>query len=257
MTPPNSQREPPPDTPPVDALLADLVARFCADRFAEAERLAALVTPALATASPRRADLGIDEDCRDLLELSDPPLAGAGVVVAPHVLGDEPYCLQWWLAGPDERTGAATLLAADMDPASVTFRDYTSLAWFAEPARTFEPCVTGPYVDYLCTDQYTLTFTVPLVAGDRFLGVAGVDVLARWCEQHLLTVLDPHPATSDDASQNDGVVVNRNGRVLACPSGAWVTGDLVRDLDGPDWHTTACPGTPFRVARPVAATPGA
>ena len=38
---------------------------------------------------------------------------------------------------------------------------------------TGERAITGPYVDYLCTDQYTLTFTAPLVVDGRFLGVAG------------------------------------------------------------------------------------
>jgi hypothetical protein len=48
-------------------------------------------------------------------------------------------------------------------------------------------------------------------------------------------------------------VVNASGRVVACPGGEWVTGDLVRDLT-PDrraatWQVTPCAGTPFVVGR--------
>jgi hypothetical protein len=132
----------------------------------------------------------------------------------------------------------------------VTFRDYTRLAWFEGPRDSGERGITGPYVDYLCTDQYTLTFTAPLTSADgRFLGVAGVDVLARWFEQHLFRVVDEAGDLDDES-----VVVNRAGRVVACPSGRWVTGDLIRDLAAdheppPGWHVAACPGTPFVVAR--------
>jgi len=57
-----------------------------------------------------------------------------------------------------------------------------------------------------------------------------------------------------EAEEDDSVVVNRSGRVVACPSGAWVTGDLIRPLasDGPPpsgWDIVDCPGTPFVVAR--------
>ena len=158
-----------------------------------------------------------------------------------------------WSGGspaPDDAPEAATRLAADVNPASVTFRDYTTLAWFEEPRRTGERGITGPYVDYLCTDQYTLTFTAPLASDDGgFLGVAGVDVLARWFEQHLFVLVDERKELDEGC-----VVVNRSGRVVACPSGTWVTGDLIHELatdrlpaDG--WQVVDCPGTPFVTAR--------
>jgi hypothetical protein len=229
--------------------LAEAVSAFCEHRFAEVEEIAALATHPLGSDSPRRADIGIEQHCLRLLTQTDPPLAGAGVVVAPHVLRDEPFWLEWWLAGPDEAPADATRLAVDTNPDSVAFRDYTALVWFEEPRRTGERCITGPYVDYLCTDQYTLTFTAPLISGDRFLGVAGVDVLARWFEQHLFLLTDERGDLDESC-----VVVNRSGRVVACPSGAWVTGDLIRELGadhGPTggWHTTPCAGTPFVVGR--------
>lgn len=224
-------------------VLADAVTAFCEQRFAEVQAIASLAVEPLSGSTPSRADLAIEVRCLGLLATTDPPLAGAGVVVAPHVLKDDPYWLEWWLAGPDDDLGGARRLTADLNPDSVSFRDYTTLAWFEAPQRTGERVITGPYVDYLCTDQYTLTFTAPLTTtSGRFLGVAGVDVLARWFELHLFSVVDALGLLDDDA-----VVVNQSGRVVACPSGTWVTGDLIRDLA--DWHTTPCPGTTFAVAR--------
>ncbi len=228
--------------------LAQAVTSFCEQRFAEVQAIADLARDTLSSSKPRRSDLAIEEHCLDLLLTTDPPLAGAGVVVAPYVLDDDPYWLEWWLAGPDDARNEARRLAADLNPASVTFRDYTSLNWFEEPQQTGQRAITGPYVDYLCTDQYTLTFTAPL-SSDRFLGVAGVDVLARWFEQHLFSVADAE-GSLDDGS----VVVNRAGRVVACPGGTWVTGDLIRSLGmiggaPAGWLLTDCQATPFVVAR--------
>ncbi len=229
--------------------LAEDVTTFCEQRFAEVDAIAQLATGPLSVAAPRRSGLAIERHCRRLLASTDPPLAGAGVVVAPHVLSDEPFWLEWWLAGAGASPGGATRLAADVNPDSVAFRDYTTLAWFEQPQQTGERCITGPYVDYLCTDQYTLTFTAPLVAHERFLGVAGVDVLARWFEQHLFVLVDERGDLDEDC-----VVVNHAGRVVACPAGTWVTGDLIRELaadQGPaaGWQVTECPGTSFVVGR--------
>jgi hypothetical protein len=229
--------------------LAEHVSAFCELRFAEVDSISRLATDPLSAEGPRRADLAIEQHCLDLLATTDPPLAGAGVVLAPYVLVDEPYWLEWWLAGPDGAPDEATRLAADVNPDSVAFRDYTTLAWFEQPRRTGERGITGPYVDYLCTDQYTLTFTAPLTADDRFLGVAGVDVLARWFEQHLFVLVDERRELDEGC-----VVVNRSGRVVACPSGTWVTGDLIHDLasdhlPAPGWQVVDCPGTPFVAAR--------
>ena len=239
----------------VAGVLAEAVTAFCERRFEEVRDIGDRASGPLAGAAPRRSDLAIERLCTGLLGQTDPPLAGAGVVVEPHVLTDEPFWLEWWVPGPDQPRSASTArrLAVDVNPDSVSFRDYTSLVWFTGPRQTGERCITGPYVDYLCTDQYTLTFTAPLTDGDRFLGVAGVDVLARWFEQHLFDVLDAEGGGGEPGA-DDSVVVNRTGRVVACPSDAWVTGDLIRPLaaDGPPptgWDVVDCPGTPFVVAR--------
>ena len=86
--------------------------------------------------------------------------------------------------------------------------------------------VTGPYVDYLCTDDYTLTFTCPVSRPDGgFAGVAGVDVRVAAVEQRFLGLLR--------ASQQTLVLVNRMGRVVVSNSARMLSGDLVPGVDVP------------------------
>jgi hypothetical protein len=191
------------------------------------ERLAALVTEQVSGPDPRRADLSIEPACRELLAQREVPLAGAGFVAADGLLGDSPYWLEWWTADP--RVGAASCrrLAAETDPSSVGFRDYTELPWYAIPRETGRLHVTGPYVDYVCTDQHTLTTTRPVRREGRFAGVVGVDMLAATMEDLLLPALDRTGRVC--------VVVNRAGRVVAASDPRWVAGDLVRHLPLDAW----------------------
>nr|WP_284289210.1 cache domain-containing protein [Angustibacter aerolatus] len=155
---------------------------------------------------------------------SRPPsrLVGAGYVAAPGVLADAPYRLEWWTADPDAPTGPVEPLAVQTDPQADDFRDYTALPWYAGPAADHRPHLTGPYVDYLCTDEYTLTFTRPVLAGGRFVGVVGADLYVRTLEALVQPVLAglARPAT----------LLGATGRVVTSSAG-WVTGDLLRDVD--------------------------
>ena len=105
--------------------------------------------------TPRRGDLDIESRCRALLEQREVPLAGAGFVAETGVLHDAPYWLEWWTANPEIGIESCRRLAADTDPTSVGFRDYTELPWFVTPRETGEIQVTGPYIDYVCTDRTT------------------------------------------------------------------------------------------------------
>jgi hypothetical protein len=213
--------------------------------------LVALVEGQLGVDHPRRADLDIEGACRDLLGSSDIPLAGAGFVAATGLLADAPYWLEWWTADPTVGAESCRRLAAETDPTSIGFRDYTELPWFATPRETGRLHVTGPYVDYVCTDQHTLTTTRPVLRDGAFAGVAGVDMLAATMETLLQPALDATPGTC--------VVVNRVGRVVAASDPRWVAGDLVRGLPlarwfeagsgGPSdgWTFVACTSTPLGV----------
>ena len=198
------------------------------------DALAALAAGQLSGPSPRRTDLDLEEHCRSLLEQREIPLAGAGFVAQTGVLHDVPYWLEWWTADPEVGVQSCKRLAADTDPASVGFRDYTELPWFVTPRETGRTHVTGPYVDYVCTDQHTLTVTTPVWVDGVFAGVAGVDVLAATVERLLRYRLDTASGVL--------VVVNRVGRVVAASDPEHVVGDLVRGLPDDPWFTGRRPG---------------
>lgn len=230
--------------------VADRVSEFGSWLFEQLDELGALVAGQLSVPTPRRGDLEIEAHCRGLLNDPRTPVAGAGAVMAPGVLADAAYWLEWWTIDAGAGHERCAKLAAETDPRAIGFRDYTELPWYERPFTTGERHVTGPYVDYLCTDQYTLTFTQPLVLAGRFAGVVGADVLVAWFEQHLLDVLD--------AADETCVLVNAAGRVVTSSDPTWVTGDLIRDLpleawlagepaDHAEWAFTPCEPLPLAV----------
>lgn len=143
----------------------------------------------------------LDEVTRSLVleELSraDPTVVGAGFIARPDWVRGAPRYLSWWL-GPTNPVGRAPghvsvgvrRLTVDLDPRSDAFRDYTALEWWRVPTATGRPHITGPYVDYLCTDEYTLTLTAPVPAGAGPIGVVGVDIYVRTIEALLLGQLE-------------------------------------------------------------------
>lgn len=167
-----------------------------------------------------------------VLGLAEPALSapqglitGAGFVTTPGVLIDAPWHLTWWLRQIREHDrgdrGGIRRLEAVEDPASDEFRDYRMLEWWKVPERTGRRHVTGPYVDYLCTDDYAITVTVPVVHAARMVGMVGVDVHASRVEQVLL------PALRE--VEGEVTVVNAQGRVLVSSETRRATGSLLRE----------------------------
>jgi hypothetical protein len=144
--------------------------------------------------------------------------AGAGVVLAPDALADAPRWIDWWWAGQ-----GIGQLQVDLDPGSAEFYDYTTTEWYREPARTGRPCIAGPYVDYICTREYTFTVSVPVVDQGRFVGVAGADILAGEVERMVLPGLSQLSRASQPA-----VLVSGSGRVIASSSARILPGEVLR-----------------------------
>lgn len=152
---------------------------------------------------------------------ADGLITGSGFVAAPGLLSDAHWHLAWWLGGA---AGIRRLATID-DPSNDQFRDYTTLEWWRLPARTGARHVTGPYVDYVCTDDYTVTITTPVTVDGRLLGVVGMDVLVDRLERELLPLL-----------RSAGVpiaVVNASGRVVTSTDSRREPGSMLR-LEGLD-----------------------
>lgn len=200
------------------------VARIGEVLFDQLDRLRLNVSDALASAPARtkRGDLKIQDVVADLLGRGGSHLIGAGFVAAPRIFADAPYWLEWWTTDPGAREPSVQRLDVQVDPTADDFHDYTNLAWFTVPRDTGSRHVTGPYVDYLCTDTYTLTFTIPVLLAGQFAGVVGADVAVGSIERELAAAL----AGLGTAS----ALVNAQGRVLTSWGTGWITGDLVRTV---------------------------
>jgi hypothetical protein len=109
--------------------------------------------------------------------LAEHPVVGGGFVATPGWLADRELFLAWW-QGED-----LTLLAERGVPLGHHVFDYTRHEWFQTPLSTGRRHVTGPYVDYVCTDEYVLTATVPVLVDGAMAGVAGADTRLETFEE--------------------------------------------------------------------------
>lgn len=147
-------------------------------------------------------------------------VSGMGFVAAPDLLADVPAWVEWWQTGAD---GAVRPLLLDLDPEHSAYSDYTHWEWYGHPRDTGRRAVAGPYVDYLCSDEYGLTLSVPVTVGERFAGVAGADVYLSRLEAELM------PAVQ--CLHGPAYLVNSRGRIALSTDPGHLAGSL---LKGPD-----------------------
>ena len=114
-----------------------------------------------------------------------------------------------------------------------------SSKWWRVPALTGRRHITGPYVDYLCTDEYTLTLTEPVFHGGVSIGVVGADIYAEDLERMLLPELR--------AAGSSVTLVNSSSRVVVSTDVHLATGSLLR-LDGLAPALRALGSSPVRLA---------
>lgn len=178
------------------------------------------------TPSSRSLDAFVESLVLPSLTVADTIMIGAGFVAAPGFLPDAYWHLSWWLGeqntiGFDSGSVVSTRrLETVTDPTSDRFRDYTNLEWWRVPERTGSPHITGPYVDYLCTDDYTLTVTMPVYTASSLIGMVGADSYVRQIEVLLL----PHLYEVGCAA----IVVNASGRVVASSDPHHAPGSILR-----------------------------
>ena len=162
--------------------------------------------------------------------LADHPVVGAGFVVTPGALSDRELHLAWW-QGEEQQP-----LPERGVPIGHHVFDYTRHEWFRTPLATGLRHVTGPYVDYVCTDEYVLTATVPVLVRGEMVGVAGGDTRLETFEQLMREPL--HGA--------GGVaLINTHDRVVVAADPLLRSGQKVALTEYAAAHPL--PGLPFRV----------
>ena len=211
--------------------------------FAHVDEWRARFEGAIAAAGGRISSAEIDALTESLvvggLGIPGAIVIGAGFVAAPRFLSDTDWHLAWWLGksntfGVGSSTPGIRRLEAVEDERAESFRDYTNLEWWRVPARTGSRHITGPYVDYLCTDDYTLTLTVPARHGADMVGIVGADLYVTDIERMLLPWVR--------AIGQKATIVNSAGRVVVSTDPHRATGSLLR-LDGIDAETLECGDT--------------
>jgi hypothetical protein len=157
------------------------------------------------------------------------PLVGGGYVAAPGALVDHRLYLAWW------QGDAQQLLAQSSAPDSGDPLDYTRHPWFRTPERTGLPHVTGPYVDFVCSDEYVMTFTAPVTVGGQMVGVVGADTLVETLESIMLPSLRAAGAT----------LVNDQGRTVVSSDPHRATGTRLDTATARE--VASCAGLPLAV----------
>jgi Cache domain len=162
--------------------------------------------------------------------------AGAGVVLAPATLADAPRCIEWWWA---DRSARVVPLEVDLDPESAEFYDYTTTEWYREPERTGAPTLAGPYVDFICTHEYTFTLAAPIRHAGRFIGVAAADILATQVERLVLPGLCGLGLSGPGQA---AVLTSGHGRVIASTSASLPPGAALPRVAEAGFTPLAGPG---------------
>jgi hypothetical protein len=140
-------------------------------------------------------------------------VAGTGVITRPGLLAGTPRWLEWWWT---RSSGAPEALRVNLDESAADFFDYTSAEWWAVPERTRTRHAAGPYVDHLCTNEYSVTLSAPVHLGEELIGMVGADVLVASIEARVTPVLRRAGA--------DALLINAEGRVIAAATPRYAPG---------------------------------
>ncbi|MCB5293831.1 cache domain-containing protein [Arthrobacter sp. SO3] len=146
--------------------------------------------------------------------------AGAGFLANAGLLGPERSYIAWWHGEELEHVDAL----ANFSPTSIS--RYVKSEWFRIPVETGQAHVTGPYVDFLCTDEYVLTFTHPVFRCSEgpVAGIVGMDVTVQRLERGAL------PALRRIGER--ATLVYDDGRAIASAAPDIAAGDLAAAGEG-------------------------
>lgn len=170
----------------------------------------------------QEADAVIEPLAGAALDAPGSAVVGAGFIAAEDVLSNARWHMAWW-------QGAAKLRLMSVSPAEAG-EIYARREWFTTPLEARRPHITGPYVDFLCTDEYTVTLSVPLLAPAPS-GIVGADMFVAQLEPSIGPLLGRISPTAS--------LVNRSGRVLVSADPRIASGTVLTDPWAPGQHDVA------------------
>lgn len=204
-----------------ETVTLDLVDEFFGGVFEALEAwqpvLAETLAPAIRAGGLTGAGLAalIEQDAHRVITSAWVPIYGAGFCATAEVIGSG-NPLAWW-QGPERQPLLSSAIVGEQYAV-----DYRRLEWFRVPERSGQPHVAGPYVDYLCSNEITLTSALPLVIDGAFVGVACADVLVSSLEATLLPAME--------RMESCATLVNAGGRVIVSSNPDYATGDPYRGV---------------------------
>ncbi|MDJ0338392.1 cache domain-containing protein [Cryobacterium sp. PH31-O1] len=174
----------------------------------------------------KAALVGLDGLSREFLTKNSFAV-GAGTFFAADSVEEGGLPPEWWSRNP---SGAIGRLKFDLTPGSDRFYDYEKLPFFSTAASTGEQTVWGPYIDYLGTEEYVLTFSAPFYVHGNFMGVAGCDIRLRDLEPLIMPNLR--------LIQSHAALINASNRVILGNSGMYLVGERIKS-ESPNQHRLA------------------
>ena len=235
------------DTPveKAKAMLHDIMHAACDAAAALAEQ-----TQCILSQSAIASQEGIQLNAEHRLQLQAPIHAvlrehpwcnGAGFAsYSNENAGDEVWSLEWWY----QEAGAMEHAQLDRNQEIRKRLDFRVFDWFGQPASDHRAYVDGPYVDYVCNGDYTITTAHPVLLDGVFVGVAAVDMLVSTLDRLLAPLLA--------AITNPVVVVNADRRVVLSTAPGVRVGTLLRDTPplelGRILHLVEAPNTASNAA---------
>lgn len=149
-------------------------------------------------------------------------IIGSGFIAAPGAVDAAPRYMLWL----QQRGDAIKRLRLNFDTSDLEAYDYVDMDWYLRTDHRRCPTLVGPYLDYSGSDALVITLVVPVVAGDTFLGVVAVDLMAQAAEELITTELCQ--------LRGDAVVVNRDRTIVATNSVRWMPGERVLRMPDQD-----------------------
>lgn len=220
--------------------LVDVITAWQAQVPETIERVSSVAIEALST-DPRSMEARLEEVAFDVLK-STCKFAGAGIVsVHPTVL-ERSRSLLWWVTQRENGRVEPLPLDADLTELGTYQAGLEDIEWYRVPETTRRPHMTGPFVDYMCTDQFAFTFTVPLEISGDFYGVAGIDMTVRSLEDEIESFLE-------DVS-HDAILLSNNDLVAISLDPRFATGSRLKPVQLESYEVTPVPGTLLSIAVP-------